>query len=55
VWDTGGRLITFLVNGYMPAGSHRVTFDGSELASGIYIVRMQAGDYTAARKIVLLK
>jgi|GEM_PF-2220209 len=39
---------------YSP-GAHQITFDGSGLPSGIYFARLQAGDYTAVRKMVLVK
>jgi len=32
-----------------------VTFDGSGLASGVYFYRLQAGEYSAVQKMVLLK
>ncbi|MFH1735277.1 MAG: T9SS type A sorting domain-containing protein, partial [bacterium] len=41
--------------GYYSPGTHTIQFDGSNLASGIYFVRLQAGDYSAMQKLVLLK
>ncbi|MCX6639594.1 MAG: C10 family peptidase [bacterium] len=55
VYDTSGRLVTTLVNGYRQAGAHEVTFDGSRLASGVYLVRLEAGEFRAVQKMVLLK
>jgi hypothetical protein len=55
VYDVSGRLVTILVDGWREAGTHEVTFDGSGLASGIYMYRIQAGGWTAAGKMVLLK
>jgi parallel beta-helix repeat protein len=55
VYDTAGRLVSTLVDGYRDAGDHQVTFDGSQLASGLYFLRMQAGDYTSVKKMTLLK
>jgi predicted CXXCH cytochrome family protein len=55
VYDTVGRLISTRVNGWQPAGSHRATFDGSFLPSGIYIFRLTAGEFAAAGKMLLLK
>ena len=40
---------------WYPAGTHQITFDGSGLPSGIYFARLQAGDHTAVRKLVLVK
>ncbi|MFH1733958.1 MAG: T9SS type A sorting domain-containing protein [bacterium] len=41
--------------GYYSPGTHTIQFDGSNLASGIYFVRLQAGEFTAMQKLVLLK
>ncbi|RJP76900.1 MAG: T9SS C-terminal target domain-containing protein [Candidatus Zixiibacteriota bacterium] len=40
---------------WYPAGTHEVTFDGSGLPSGVYLVRLEAGDGSQVRKVVLLK
>jgi hypothetical protein len=55
VWDIAGRKVGTLLEGWMQAGVHRTEFDGSGLAAGIYILKLQAGEYMAARKMVLLK
>jgi hypothetical protein len=55
VYDTAGRLVTTLVDGYSGAGGHDVTFDGSRLVSGIYLVRLEAGSEVQVVKIILLK
>lgn len=55
VYDIFGRRVAELVNGWRNAGYHEVTFDASGLASGVYIFRLQAADFTAYGKIVLLK
>ena len=39
---------------YTP-GTHQITFDGSNLPSGIYVYRLQAGDLTASGKMILMK
>ncbi len=41
--------------GYYHAGTHQITFDGEGLPSGVYIVRLKAGEYQAAEKVVLLR
>lgn len=55
VYTLTGKKVDSLVNNQMDAGYHEVTFDGSSLGSGVYIYRLQAGDYEQARKMTLLK
>ena len=55
VYDILGRQVTILAEGRMGAGVHKVNFDGSGLPSGIFFYRLQAGDFTAVNKMVLLK
>jgi hypothetical protein len=55
VYDTSGRLIATLVDGWREAGTHEVTFDGSKLASGIYLAKLQAGEFSEVQKLVLMK
>ncbi len=55
VYDLLGNKVAVLAKGYMQAGNHTVYFDGSGLASGIYIYRLQFGDKIESRKMVLLK
>jgi sugar lactone lactonase YvrE/lysophospholipase L1-like esterase len=55
VFDMLGRKVADLVNSSMNAGSHAVRFDGSSLANGVYIYRLDAGGQTTVRTMVLLK
>jgi hypothetical protein len=55
VYDLAGRRVAVLANGSRSAGWHSVTFDGSALSSGVYIYRLQAGDFVQSRKLVLVK
>jgi hypothetical protein len=55
VYDISGRQIAVLVDETERAGSHEVRFNGSGLASGVYFYRLQAGNYSATRKFLLLK
>ncbi|MFH1862367.1 MAG: T9SS type A sorting domain-containing protein [bacterium] len=55
VYDTAGRLVETLVNGWREAGTHEATFDASDLPSGVYIASLRAGDFSATQKLVLLK
>jgi N-acetylneuraminic acid mutarotase len=55
VYDVNGREVAKLVNGYVQAGNHSVTFDGSNLASGVYVYTLSANGQTATAKMVLMK
>ncbi|MDD5087233.1 MAG: S8 family serine peptidase [bacterium] len=55
VFDIQGREAAVLVNDVMSAGSHELTFDASGLASGVYLAHLQAGDFSATQRMVLLK
>jgi hypothetical protein len=55
VFDMLGRQVSVLMNEKSEAGVHEVKFDGSNLASGAYFYRLQAGDFVQSNKLVLLK
>ena len=55
VYDMLGRHVTSLIHEFKRAGRHTAAFDGSRLSSGIYYYKMTAGNYTAVKKMVLMK
>ncbi len=55
IYDVLGREVMVLVNERRAAGAYEDTFDASGLASGVYIYRLTAGSFVAARKMVLMK
>jgi hypothetical protein len=55
VYDLLGREVAVLVNERKAPGSYEVSFDGSGLASGVYIYRMTAGSFATSRKMILVK
>ncbi len=55
VYDILGRRVSTLVNNYQTAGAHTVSFDASKLASGVYIYRINAGNFQSVKKMMLLK
>jgi hypothetical protein len=55
VYNTLGQQVARVVDGDMEAGYHEVKFDGSGLASGVYLYRLKAGNFIQARKLLLLK
>lgn len=55
VYDVSGRRVQVLENGTQQAGLHNAQFDGSNMASGMYMVRFHAGDQVQIQKITLIK
>jgi hypothetical protein len=55
IYDIIGREVTTLVNEVKQPGNYSVSFDASNLASGVYFYRMVAGDFTDVKKMVLIK
>ncbi len=55
VYNATGQLVSVLVDGYRPAGTHMAVFNAAGKASGTYFYRFRSGDYTLTRKMVLLK
>ncbi len=55
VYNMMGQRVATLVNESVNAGSHTVSFDASDLASGIYLYRLQAGNTAMTKKMTLIK
>jgi len=55
VYNAKGELVKSLVNGMQNAGSHSVSFDGSGLNSGVYFVKLVAGNSALNQKILMVK
>jgi len=55
VYDVLGSEIVTLVNEEKPIGSYEVKFDATNLPSGIYFYRIQAGSFVETKKMLLLK
>jgi hypothetical protein len=50
-----GREITTLASGLQSAGKHTVSFDGHNLASGVYLCRLRLGPFVDTRRVVLVR
>jgi hypothetical protein len=55
VFDILGKEVRTLVNEVKPAGYYDVSFDASELGSGIYFYKLEAGSFTQTKRMLLLK
>jgi hypothetical protein len=50
-----GKEVATLADGVFPVGTHNVSWDAANMASGVYIYRLQAGDQVMVRKMTLMK
>jgi hypothetical protein len=55
VFDILGKVVATLVNKEMVPGTYEVKFDGSNLSSGIYFYRLQTGNFSNTKKLLLIK
>jgi endonuclease/exonuclease/phosphatase family metal-dependent hydrolase len=55
VYDILGEEVATLVNEQILTGNYEVRFDATNLSSGIYLYKIQAGDYTDVKKMILMK
>ena len=55
VFDITGKEIAVLADKYETSGNHYLTYDASDLPSGVYMYRIQSVDFTDTRKMILLK
>jgi hypothetical protein len=55
VYDIIGREVMTLVNEFKSAGRYNVSFDASQLPSGMYIYRIQAGKFSAIKRLDVVK
>ena len=53
--SVGAKNLSPLQNQYLPAGSHSVVFNAEGLTSGVYFVRLEAGDFRGIQKLLLIK
>jgi hypothetical protein len=54
IFNTLGQQVATLVQGEQEAGYHEAVFDASGLASGVYLYRLQVGDFVQTKKLVLV-
>lgn len=55
IYDITGKLVTTLVNQKLQSGDYNVDFDGRELSSGLYIYKIEAGEFKDSKKMLLVK
>ncbi|MCU0643988.1 MAG: DUF4397 domain-containing protein [bacterium] len=55
VFNTLGQQVATIVNEQLNAGQYKLLFDASNLVSGIYYYRIEAGNFTSTKRLVLLR
>lgn len=55
VYDMIAQQVAELVNGFQEAGHYQVTFDGSNLPSGVYFYKLEAGKFVEVKKFMLVR
>ncbi len=55
IYDNTGKEVMTLVNESKPAGYYTITFNGTELSSGMYFYKLESGNFVTTKKMVLMK
>ncbi len=55
IYNALGQEVSTVVNEFLNAGSYKVNFNAENLASGMYIYKITAGNFVSAKKMLLLK
>ncbi|MFZ1517247.1 MAG: LamG-like jellyroll fold domain-containing protein [Ignavibacteriaceae bacterium] len=55
IYDVLGNEIATLVDEYKNAGSYAIDFNASQLSSGMYLYRLQVGEFTSTKKMILIR
>ena len=55
LYDVLGNEVVTLVNEKQSTGSYKVEFDGSNFASGMYFYKLEAGNFSETKRMILLK
>ena len=55
IYNTLGQQVATLVDGFVEAGNHRVSWNAIDMPAGVYIYRIQAGKFSKATRMILLK
>jgi hypothetical protein len=55
VFNLVGQSVRVLVDGFQTAGYYEVTFDANDLPAGIYLYKLQVGEYSSVKRMTLVK
>ena len=55
VYNLVGQVVQVLVDEFQPAGFYEITFDASQLPAGVYLYKLQVGEYSSVKRMTLVK
>jgi len=55
VYDITGREVAVLINDKQKAGNYKIEFVAGNLSSGVYLYKLQAGEFSKAMKMILVR
>jgi Secretion system C-terminal sorting domain len=55
IFDISGKEVASLINEYKSAGYYTISFDATSLSSGVYFYRLESGNFSAVKKMFLIK
>ena len=55
IYNISGKLIETLVDEQLPPGQHTVKWNAAGLSSGVYFLKMKAGNFSQVEKLMLIK
>lgn len=55
IFNSLGEKVTTLINSFTAAGRHQIEFTAGDLTSGIYFYKLEAGTYSAVKKLILMR
>jgi flagellar hook assembly protein FlgD len=54
-YDSQGALIATMLEGMKSAGTHQLTWNAARLPAGVYLLKLEAGGFSAVQKAVVVK
>jgi len=55
IFDMNGRIISTITETAFPAGTHQLRWNAVNVKNGVYVLRLQAGNFSGTKKLVVLK
>jgi hypothetical protein len=55
IYNSIGQIVETIINGYQQAGNYIAEFNASNLSSGVYMYKLEAGNYSITKKLVVMK